>query len=90
MTIIVKFELTTNSGGTDPGFMLLAEEYIFGVCLSCAQRRHSVSSPLEDVPLEDAALTPIPGKLSWQVIVFGTFKACSYMYIHVQCSTLRQ
>ena len=25
-----------------PGFMLLAEEYTFGVCLSRLQRRHSV------------------------------------------------
>ena len=52
-TAIVGVPCTTHSvnqcdntnlpGGTSPGFMLLAVEYIFGMCLSREHHTHSVS-----------------------------------------------
>ena len=34
-------ELTSSCGGTGPGSILLAAEYIFGMCVSLLQRTHS-------------------------------------------------
>lgn len=35
-------ELNISSGGTDPGFMFLSVEYVFGLCLSRMHHRHAV------------------------------------------------
>ena len=61
---------TISSGGTGPGFILLAVEYTLGMCLSLLQRTHSVLSG-------ETIATVKPGNLSKQVMHLETLRDAS-------------